>query len=180
MHTSSRNSEVIHAGIHYEPNSLKARLCRTGRDLLYRYCAERGIPHRRCGKFAVATSQEQWATLEKIELNARANDVLDLEWLDQAEVRRAEPELNCIRALSSPSTGIVDAHILMQSMLADAEGGGANIAYDTQVTHLRPTPPGIEIAINSESAPVTLAPPPAEAPGFRAGGEAGDFRIVGP
>src|SRR5258706_516084 len=138
MHTSSRNSEVIHAGIHYEPNSLKARLCRAGRDLLYRYCAERGIPHRRCGKFTVATTALQLATLEKIELNARANDVLDLEWLDQAEARRVEPELNCIRALSSPSTGIIDSHILMQSLLADAEGSGANIAYDTKVTRLRP------------------------------------------
>ena len=73
MHTSSRNSEVIHAGIHYEPNSLKARMCVAGRDLLYRYCAERGIPHRRCGKFTVATADTQLATLEKIESNARAN-----------------------------------------------------------------------------------------------------------
>jgi L-2-hydroxyglutarate oxidase LhgO len=157
MHTSSRNSEVIHAGIHYEPSSLKARLCRVGRDLLYRYCAERGIPHRRCGKFTVATSPGQLATLEKIELNARANDVFDLRWLDQAEARRAEPALNCIRALSSPSTGIVDSHVLMQSLLAEAEGCGANIAYDAKVTHLRPTPLGIEIAINSESAPVARA-----------------------
>jgi L-2-hydroxyglutarate oxidase LhgO len=157
LHTSSRNSEVIHAGIHYEPNSLKARLCRAGRDLLYRYCAERGIPHRRCGKFTVATSPGQLATLEKIELNARANDVFDLTWLDQAEARRAEPALNCIRALSSPSTGIVDSHVLMQALLADAEGSGASIAYDTRVTHLRPTPSGIEIAINSESAPVVRA-----------------------
>ena len=157
MHTSSRNSEVIHAGIHYEPNSLKARLCRTGRDLLYRYCAERGIPHRRCGKFTVATTPQQLATLEKIELNARANDVFDLEWLDAAAARRAEPELNCIRALSSPSTGIVDSHVLMQSLLADAEGSGANIAYDTQVTGLRPTPLGIEVAVNSEPAPAARA-----------------------
>jgi L-2-hydroxyglutarate oxidase LhgO len=157
MHTSSRNSEVIHAGIHYEPNSLKARLCRAGRDLLYRYCAERGIPHRRCGKFTVATSPGQLATLEKIESNARANDVLDLKWLDQAEARRAEPALNCIRALSSPSTGIVDSHVLMQSLLADAEGSGANIAYGTKVTRLRPTPSGIEIVIDSESEPVVRA-----------------------
>ena len=157
MHSSSRNSEVIHAGIHYEPNSLKARLCVTGRDLLYRYCAERGIPHRRCGKFTVATADSQLPALENIEANARANGVFDLEWLEGSEARRAEPELQCIRALSSPSTGIIDSHVYMQSLLADAEANGATIAYDTKVTALRPTPGGIEIAINGESVPVVHA-----------------------
>jgi L-2-hydroxyglutarate oxidase LhgO len=157
MHTSSRNSEVIHAGIHYEPHSLKARMCVAGRDLLYRYCAERGIPHRRCGKFTVATADSQLAALENIESNARANGVFDLEWLEGSEARRAEPELQCIRALSSPSTGIIDSHSLMQSLLAEAEANGANIAYDVRVTSLRTTPGGIEIAINGESAPVVRA-----------------------
>jgi L-2-hydroxyglutarate oxidase LhgO len=157
MHTSSRNSEVIHAGIHYEPNSLKARLCVAGRDLLYRYCAERGIPHRRCGKLTVATVDTQLPALEKIESNARANGVFDLAWLDGSEARRIEPELRCIRALSSPSTGIIDSHVLMQSLLADAEANGANIAYDTKVTSLRTTPGGIEIAINGEHAPIVRA-----------------------
>jgi L-2-hydroxyglutarate oxidase LhgO len=157
MHSSSRNSEVIHAGIHYEPNSLKARLCVAGRDLLYRYCAERGIPHRRCGKFTVATADSQLAALENIEANARANGVFDLEWLEGSEARRAEPALQCIRALSSPSTGIIDSHVYMQSLLADAEANGATIAYDTRVTALRPTPGGIEIAINGESGPVVRA-----------------------
>jgi L-2-hydroxyglutarate oxidase LhgO len=157
MHTSSRNSEVIHAGIHYEPNSLKARLCVAGRDLLYRYCAERGIPHRRCGKLTVATADAQLAALEKIESNARANGVFDLAWLDGNEARRAEPELQCLRALSSPSTGIIDSHVLMQSLLADAEAGGANIVYDTKVTSLRTTPGGIEIAINGETVPIVRA-----------------------
>jgi L-2-hydroxyglutarate oxidase LhgO len=157
MHTSSRNSEVIHAGIHYEPNSLKARLCVAGRDLLYRYCAERGIPHRRCGKLTVATADNQLATLEKIDSNARANGVFDLEWLDGSAARRAEPELKCIRALSSPSTGIIDSHVFMQSLLADAEANGANIAYDTRVSSLRTTAGGIEIAINGESVPIVRA-----------------------
>jgi L-2-hydroxyglutarate oxidase LhgO len=157
MHSSSRNSEVIHAGIHYEPNSLKARLCVAGRDLLYRYCAERGIPHRRCGKFTVATADTQLAALENIEANARANGVFDLEWLDGGEAQRTEPELRCIRALSSPSTGIIDSHVYMQSLLADAEANGVTIAYDTQVTALRPTPGGIEIAINGEPVPVVRA-----------------------
>ena len=157
MHTSSRNSEVIHAGIHYSPNSLKATLCRRGRELLYRYCAERGIAHRRCGKLTVATAEEQLATLEAIAANARANDVLDLEWLDAAQARRAEPQLHCIRALSSPSTGIIDSHGYMQSLLADAESSGALIAYGTAVTGLRPTAAGIEVRCNDEAAPSARA-----------------------
>jgi L-2-hydroxyglutarate oxidase LhgO len=157
MHTSSRNSEVIHAGIHYEPNSLKARLCVAGRDILYRYCAERGIPHRRCGKLTVASVDSQLATLEKIESNARASGVFDLKWLDGNEARHLEPELSCIRALSSPSTGIIDSHIYMQSLLADAEANGANIAYGAKATSLRATSGGIEIAINGESEPSVCA-----------------------
>jgi L-2-hydroxyglutarate oxidase LhgO len=157
MHTSSRNSEVIHAGIHYTPKSLKARLCVSGRDLLYRYCAERGIGHRRCGKLTVATSEAQVATLEKIEINARANGVLDLEWLDAAQAARAEPELQCLRALWSPSTGIIDSHAYMQSLLADAEASGATIAYGTQVASLSPTPAGIEIVIEGQPGPIVRA-----------------------
>jgi L-2-hydroxyglutarate oxidase LhgO len=153
MHTSSRNSEVIHAGIHYMPGSLKARLCVSGRDLLYRYCTERGIGHRRCGKLTVATSEEQLATLEKIEINARASGVFDLQWFDAEQAARAEPQLQCLRALWSPSTGIIDSHAYMQALLADAEASGAIIAYGTQVASLRPTPAGIEIVIEKESSP---------------------------
>jgi L-2-hydroxyglutarate oxidase LhgO len=157
MHTSSRNSEVIHAGIHYAPQSLKARLCVAGRDLLYRYCAERGIGHRRCGKFTVATAESQVATLEMIERNALANGVFDLEWLDAEQVRRIEPQLTCVRALSSPSTGIIDSHTYMQSLLADAEAAGANISYGTEVVSLRPTPAGIETCIAEETDPAVRA-----------------------
>jgi L-2-hydroxyglutarate oxidase LhgO len=157
MQTSSRNSEVIHAGLHYEPNSLKARLCVAGRDLLYAYCAERGIPHRRCGKFTVATSEDQVWTLEKIAANARSSGVLDLKWLDGSEARRAEPQLQCVRALFSPSTGIIDSHSLMQSLLADAEAGGAGIAYGTQVSAMRPTAAGMEITVNEDPKPVARA-----------------------
>jgi L-2-hydroxyglutarate oxidase LhgO len=156
-HTSSRNSEVIHAGIHYTPKSLKARLCVSGRDLLYRYCAERGIGHRRCGKLTVAASEEQVPTLEKIETNARANGVDDLEWLDAAQAARMEPQLRCLRALWSPSTGIIDSHAYMLSLLADAEAAGAGIAYGTQVVHSYPTPAGIEISIEKEPRPVVRA-----------------------
>jgi L-2-hydroxyglutarate oxidase LhgO len=151
MHTSSRNSEVIHAGIHYVPKSLKATLCRKGRELLYRYCTERGIAHRRCGKLTVATGEEQLPALEAIAANARANDVMDLEWWDAARARRAEPRLDCIRALSSPSTGIIDSHGYMQSLLADAESAGALIAYGTDVTGLSPTSAGIEVRTDEEA-----------------------------
>ena len=157
MHTSSRNSEVIHAGIHYDPHSLKATLCRRGRDLLYRYCSERGIAHRRCGKLTVATREAQLPTLEAIAVNARANDVLDLQWLDGAQARRMEPHLDCVQALYSPSTGIIDSHGLMQSLLADAESSGALIAYETAVTALTPTVAGIEVRIQDEAAPVARA-----------------------
>jgi L-2-hydroxyglutarate oxidase LhgO len=157
MHTSSRNSEVIHAGIHYTPNSLKARLCVAGRDRLYEYCAQRGIAHRRCGKFTLAARESDLATLEKIESNARANGVLDLAWLDAAEVRRAEPALSCIAALNSPSTGIIDSHGLMQSLLADAENGGATIAYGSSVAGVRPCAGGFDIFIGGESEPALRA-----------------------
>jgi L-2-hydroxyglutarate oxidase LhgO len=157
MHTSSRNSEVIHAGIHYQPNSLKAKLCVAGRDLLYSYCAERGIAHRRCGKFTVATHEAQLATLETIAANARANNVFDLQWLDAAEARRVEPQLQCIRALSSPSTGIIDSHGYMQSLVADAESGGAQVAFGNTVTGLRPTRPGIELRTDGGNAAVARA-----------------------
>ena len=157
MHTSSRNSEVIHAGIHYRPGSLKARTCVSGRDLLYRYCGERGIAHRRCGKFIVAASAEQLGQLQAIESQARGNGVLDLEWLDGAQARRFEPALSCEAALSSPSSGIIDSHAYLLSLLADAEAHGAEIAYGAAVTSLRPTPSGIEIAIEPEPRPVLRA-----------------------
>jgi L-2-hydroxyglutarate oxidase LhgO len=157
MHTSSRNSEVIHAGIHYRPGSLKARTCVSGRDLLYRYCAERGIAHRRCGKFLVATSEEQLSQLQAVEAQARGNGVFDLEWLDGAQARRCEPALSCEAALSSPSSGIIDTHAYLLSLLADAEARGAQVAYGAVVTSLRPTPSGIDICIESAAQPVLRA-----------------------
>jgi L-2-hydroxyglutarate oxidase LhgO len=157
MHTSSRNSEVIHAGIHYAPGSLKARMCVAGKDLLYRYCEERGIDSHRCGKFTVAASAAQIPALKKIAMNAVASGVFDLEWLDGADARRLEPALACTAALSSPSTGIIDSHAYMQSLLADAERSGASIAYRTQVSALRPSPRGIEIIIGADLAPVVRA-----------------------
>ena len=152
MHLSSRNSEVIHAGMHYPPGSLKALTCVAGRELLYRYCGDKGIAHRRCGKFIVA-ADAQCAQLRAIELQARANGIVDLEWLDGAEARRREPALDCAAALSSPSTGIVDSHALMLSLLADAEARGAEIAYGAAVTALRPGRGGCDIFVDSSASP---------------------------
>jgi L-2-hydroxyglutarate oxidase LhgO len=133
---SSRNSEVIHAGIHYPEGSLKARLCVEGKVKLYDYCAGRDIPHRRCGKLIVATTSAQIGELEAIERHARANGVDDLTWLDAADARRLEPELSCVRVLRSPSTGIIDSHALMLSLLGEAEAAGAMIAYGTPVARM--------------------------------------------
>jgi L-2-hydroxyglutarate oxidase LhgO len=127
-HTSSRNSEVIHAGIYYPKGSLKARACVEGKHLLYEYCATHGVPHRRCGKLIVATSEAQLEELNAIRAKAHANDVPDVDWIPKSEVARLEPELFCLGALHSPSTGIIDSHALMLAYLGDAEGAGAMLA----------------------------------------------------
>ncbi|MCQ8782829.1 NAD(P)/FAD-dependent oxidoreductase [Mangrovibrevibacter kandeliae] len=131
--TSSRNSEVIHAGIYYPPGSLKARLCVAGRDELYRYCAARGIPHRRSGKFIVATDDRQIGRLEGIRLHAARCGVDDLTIIEGGEAMAMEPALRCVAALHSPSTGIVDSHSLMQSLLAEAEDAGGQLVLATEV-----------------------------------------------
>ncbi len=104
-HTSSRNSEVIHAGIYYPQGSLKARACKEGRERLYAYCADRRVPHRRCGKLIVATDTTQRAELEGIRQRAHTNGVTDLVPLSPARARAMEPEVHCVAALHSPSTG---------------------------------------------------------------------------
>jgi L-2-hydroxyglutarate oxidase LhgO len=132
--TSSRNSEVIHAGIYYPAGSLKARLCVAGKHLLYAYCAERAIAHRRCGKLIVATSPDQQPQLQALLEQAAANGVLDLQWLDAAQARELEPELHCSSALLSPSSGIVDSHALMLSLHGDLENAGGAVVVNTHVT----------------------------------------------
>ena len=127
--TSSRNSEVIHAGIYYPPGSLKARLCVAGRRALYPFLAERGIPHRRSGKLIVATDPGQVPGLEKLHAQARANGVADLRMLSAREARALEPQLACVAALESPSTGIVDSHAFMLGLRGEAEDHGAAIAF---------------------------------------------------
>lgn len=125
---SSRNSEVVHAGLYYPPGSLKARLCVQGRELLYAYCAERGVAHRRCGKLLVATQPQDSAKLDEIAARAQASGVHDLQRLPGAQAMALEPALACHEALLSPSSGIVDSHGLMTALLGDAEHAGAVLA----------------------------------------------------
>ncbi len=130
---SSRNSEVIHAGLYYPAGSLKARLCVRGRHLLYAYSRERGIAHRQCGKLVVATSAAQLAALDGIHAQALANGVDDVRLIGACEARSMEPALACFAALLSPSTGIIDSHGLMLSLLGDAENAGAMLVLQTPV-----------------------------------------------
>src|SRR4051812_34142654 len=123
--TSSRNSEVIHAGIYYPPGSLKAKLCVAGKLALYPYLAERGVPHKRCGKLIVAAEPAQAGALEKLRVQADANGVKDLRFLDAAQARALEPEIRCAGALESPSTGIIDSHAYMLALQGDAQNAGA-------------------------------------------------------
>ena len=146
-HTSSRNSEVIHAGIYYPKGSLKARSCVAGRHLLYEYCASHGVPHRRCGKLIVATDANQLKELENIRDKARANGVTDVDWLAKDEVARMEPELFCMGALHSPSTGIIDSHALMLAYLGDAEAHGAMLALKSPLERAHAGGGGFELHV---------------------------------
>ena len=148
---SARNSEVIHAGIYYPAGSLKARLCVAGRHLLYAYCAERGIGHRRCGKLIVAAGTPQQTQLDRIAAGARANGVDDLRLLSRDEARALEPALECAAALLSPSTGIIDSHALMLSLLGDAEHDGAVLAVKSPVRGGEVVADGIILDVGSDS-----------------------------
>ena len=148
--TSARNSEVIHAGIYYPAGSLKARLCVQGKQMLYDYCAERGIAHQRCGKLIVATSADQVDELRAIQQRAAANGVHDLRLLTRAEAQALEPSLQCHAALLSPSTGIVDSHALMLSLLGDLEQAGGLLAVNSEVKSLAALEDKAQAAIKME------------------------------
>lgn len=139
---SSRNSEVIHAGLYYPAGSLKARLCVAGKQLLYAHCESHGVEHQRCGKLIVATDESQLAGLRALAAKAAINGVDDLRWLDRADVRALEPALQCEAALLSPSTGIIDSHGLMLSLLGDLEAAGGALALCSTVERLRPADAG--------------------------------------
>ncbi len=143
--TSSRNSEVIHAGIYYPQGSLKARLCVRGRQLLYAYCAERHVPHRRCGKLIVATSEAQLPALRDLERRALANGVEGLVWLSRTQAQQLEPQLECVAALLSPETGIIDSHALMLALQGDLENAGGAVVFHSPVESMRVLGGGIAL-----------------------------------
>ncbi len=145
--TSSRNSEVIHAGIYYAAGSLKARLCVQGKQMLYAYCAERGIGHQRCGKLIVATADAQVAALHGIVAKAAANGVDDLVLLTRDEARAMEPQLECVGAIHSPGTGIVDSHALMLSLQGDLENAGGLVVFNAGIASARVSPEGIALSV---------------------------------
>jgi len=144
MGISSRNSEVIHAGLYYPPGSQKAFHCLRGKQLLYDYCQRTGVPHERIGKLIVATSEAEEAQLDAIAKRAQASGVTGADALVQmtpAQVQLLEPAITCTAALMSPSTGIVDSHALMTQMMTDAEANGAVFAFGTRIDQINPGPP---------------------------------------
>ncbi len=142
---SSRNSEVIHAGLYGAPGSAKARLCVRGRHLLYAFCQARGVAFQRCGKLVVATRDEDVATLQTIADRARLNGVDDLRLLDRDAARALEPALECKAALHSPSSGIVDSHGLMTALLGDAQHAGAVLAWRSPIAGAQQVPDGWQV-----------------------------------
>lgn len=152
---SSRSSEVIHAGIYYPTGLLKTRVCVAGRDMLYRFCEDFSVPHSRCGKLIVATSDAERPKLDAIRAQAEANGVSDLRPISAAEAREMEPALSCVAALLSPSTGIIDSHGYMAALLGDAEAHGAMLALNTPVVGGRIEPDGIVVETGGAE-PMTL------------------------
>jgi L-2-hydroxyglutarate oxidase LhgO len=153
--TSSRNSEVIHAGLYYPDGSLKARLCVAGRERLYAYCAERGVAHARCGKLLVASGAAQADKLAQIDAQARRNGVADLQRLDAAALRDAAPALRADAALWSPSTGIVDSHGLMLALLGDLEAAGGALVLRSPVEAVDARDGTLRVGVGGTS-PTTL------------------------
>ena len=151
-HTSSRNSEVIHAGIYYPKGSLKATLCVAGKKLLYDYCELREIPFKRIGKLILATDESEVETVNKYISKTAENGVNDLTWLNQKKTLELEPEIRCVGAAFSPSTGIIDSHAYMLSLLGDAENAGSIIAYHTSIESIEPDQHGFILNTSGSNA----------------------------
>jgi L-2-hydroxyglutarate oxidase LhgO len=150
--TSSRNSEVIHAGIYYTPGSMKARFCVEGRDKLYAFCEENGVPYKKITKFITATNPEEVPRLKALMEHAVSIGAGDLEWLDGAEAMEREPEILCEAAVFSPNTGIVDSHVLMETLERRAEEKGAIFQYHSEVTGIAAlSGGGFEVTIDQPS-----------------------------
>lgn len=149
--TSSRNSEVIHAGIFYEHGSLKERLCIEGRDKLYSFCDAYGVSYKRTTKLVYAADESEEPRLKQLQAHAAQSGV-HMTWLSQAEAVHLEPQLQCAAALHSPLTGIVDSHAFMLALLGDAESNNATIAYNSPVVGGRGTSDGPEIEFGGDAA----------------------------
>lgn len=149
--TSSRNSEVIHAGIYYPAGSLMARMCVAGKHALYRYCEDHGVPHRRCGKLIVATTDGENGKLTSIRAHAEANGVDDLQMLSAEDARALEPALHCTGALLSRSTGIVDSHGFMLALRGDIEDAGGALAFHAPLVQAKAIPAGFEVGIGGDT-----------------------------
>jgi L-2-hydroxyglutarate oxidase LhgO len=145
--TSSRNSEVIHAGIYYTKNSLKSKLCLEGKRLLYEYCKKYDVPFKNCGKLIVATSQEEISVIEGIRQTAIQNGVDDLKVFDQKQIAELEPNIFALKALFSPSTGIVDSHSLMKRYETNAVNNGCQIVYGSEVTDIKKIKDGFKVTL---------------------------------
>ena len=156
METSSRNSEVIHAGIYYPEGSLKAKLCVRGRELLYAFAEARNVPFKRCGKIILASGDQGQAGLRKIHDSANAAGVDNLQWLDQRQALSLEPEVSCDVALFSPSTGIIDSYSLMSAYLKEIEDCGGCFAGRTKITRIEvAVGGGFRVWIEGEQTPLT-------------------------
>ncbi|WP_420333208.1 NAD(P)/FAD-dependent oxidoreductase [Roseibium sp.] len=156
--TSARNSEVIHAGIYYPPGSLKAKLCLPGKHLLYQFCDENGIAYKKTGKLIVASNENQLPELERLHAQAEATGLHDLEVYDAKRLKQIEPALDCISALYSPSTGIIDSHAYMLALQGHLEARGGQVVLGSSVDRIEKTPEGYAIRVTSadgDSMPLT-------------------------
>lgn len=147
-HTSARNSQVVHAGMYYATGSLKARFCIEGRKHLYDFCRTRHVPHKQIGKLICATSPDQIPDLQALYKRGLNNGIDDLCMLGKAEAEALEPALECVAALSSPSTGIVDAPIFMKALLGEAEAEGAVLATHAALRHVQPVDSGFILSVD--------------------------------
>jgi len=170
METSSRNSGVIHSGIYYPPGSLKARCCVRGNQLIYAYCEQRHITHLRCGKLIVAVSTHQQDRLKALQLNAINSGVENLQWLNQAQTQKLEPDVRATAALLSPTSGVIDSHELMLALLADLEAANGTLVTHCKVLGGRVTNNGIELKVNNGDENTHLATNVINAAGHGAAG----------
>ncbi len=150
MGVSSRNSEVIHAGLYFPPKMLKSSLCLSGKQMLYQYATERNIPHKQCGKIVVASGILELPKLEAIKTNAEKCGVDDLRLLSEKECLELEPDLNAAAGIFSPSSGVIDTHAYMTALLGDLENNGGQAVYNTEITAIEKISPGFKITTNDD------------------------------